>query len=177
MKTYTTTLETLAHDVGSILDSKLSSTSPQAVADYVAFGVSNLEDNITKAKQAKKELDAYIKEQTSAIETVKEGTSKWLTDNGIDKLEGMRISSLTSYISKPKEVFKIKDEDFFIEMGFYIETKIIDKDKARIWIDNQIEKDGHDTVIETYRDKFSLETTHKQPTIKINKKRGAYCVT
>ncbi len=171
-KKYTTTLETLAHDVGSILDHKLSSSSSEAVADYVAFGVENLTQNIERAKQAKKELDAYIKEQTSAIETVKEGTAKWLTDNGIDKLEGMRISSLTSYTPKEKETFNILDNDFFIGMGFKIETVTVDKEKAREWIDKQIEVNGYHAVVEVHGDKFSLETTHKQPLVKINKRKA-----
>ena len=171
MKTYTTTLEQLTHDVGSILDSKLSATSPQAVADYVSFGISNLEDNITKAKQAKKELDAYIKEQTNSIETVKEGTAKWLSDNGIDKLEGMRISSLTTYEPKPKETFKILDEDFFIGLGFTVNT--VYKAKAKEWVEENISDYGVEVVQETHGHAFKLETTHKQPTIKVNKKRGA----
>lgn len=168
---YKTTLETLKHDVASTLDYKLKATSSQSVADYVAFACDNLEENIKRAKEAKKELDQYIKEQTSAIETVKEGTSKWLTDNGIDKLEGMRISSLTTYTPKESESFKILDEDFFIEMGHKIETVTVDKEKAREWVDKKIAENGIDAVMLAFCNKFTFETTHKQPIIKINKRK------
>ena len=171
VKNYTTTLETLAHDVGAILDHKLSASSPEAVADYVSFACENLAQNIERAKQAKKELDDYIKEQTSAIETIKEGTAKWLTSNGIDKLEGMRISSLTSYTPKEKETFNVLDNDFFIGMGFKIETVTVDKEKAKEWIDKQIEVNGYHSVVEVHGDKFTLETILKQPLVKINKRK------
>ena len=158
-KKYTTTLETLAHDVGSILDHKLSATSPEAVADYVAFAVDNLTQNIERAKQAKKDLDAYIKEQTNAIETVKEGTSKWLSDNGIDKLEGMRVSSLTTYTPAPTQKLVIHNRGYFMDNPEF--TKItLDETAIKNFISGEID----------YSEFAEIETIHKQDVIKINKR-------
>lgn len=172
-KKYTTTLETLAHDVGSILDYKLKATNPQAVADYVAFAVENLTQNVERAKQAKADLTAYIKENTSAIETVKEGTAKWLKDNGIDKLEGMRICSLTSYTPIEEKAFEVLNDEFFLKLGFKIVTTIVDVAKSKAWVEKQLKEKNVDMELftETFGKVCELETTHKQPVIKINKRK------
>jgi hypothetical protein len=77
-KNYTTSLELLNASVAAILDAKLAATSPQSVADYIAFSLDNLDANIDRAKQAKKELDEYIKHQQSVIDTIKQDSAKWL---------------------------------------------------------------------------------------------------
>lgn len=164
-KTYTTTLETLQHDVKAVLNDKLKATSPQQTADYIAFACDNLEANIQRAKEAKKELDDYIKQNTSAIETIKEQTAEWLSESGIDKLEGMRISSITTYEPEPKQNFKVLDEEFFISKGFVKTT--VDTTKAKEYIDSLPEE-----VQKAISDKFSLEVTHKQPLIKINNRKA-----
>lgn len=162
---YTTSLETMAHDVKAILNEKLKATSHQQTVDYVGFALDNLDANIERAKQAKKELDEYIKAQTNAIDTIKQETASWLADNGIDKLEGMRVSSITTYEPKPKENFKILDEHFFISKGFV--KKTVDTTRAKEYIGGL-----PDDAKEKLSDKFSLEVEYKQPLIKINKKRG-----
>ena len=171
MSKYTTSLETLQYSVAEILDEKLKATSPEQTADYAAFALDNLTSNIERAKQAKRELDAYIKEQTSIIETIKEDTATWLATSGIDRLDGMRISSLTTYMPKPKEDFKILDDDFFIEMGFKIEKVEVDKVAAKAWVDEKYKEFEEDAIVKTFGDKFTLKTTHKQKLIKINKRK------
>ena len=164
MKAYTTSLETLQHDVKVILDEKLKATSPEQTADYISFAIDNLASNIDRAKQAKKELDAYIKQQSDTMSTIKEQSAQWLNDCGIDKLDGMRISSLTTYTPVESEEFKILDNEFFIEKGFY--KKVVDADAVKKYIFNL--SDNQRLEIS---DKFKLEITHKQPTLKINKRK------
>ena len=77
MKAYTTSLETLQHDVKVILDEKLKATSPEQTADYISFAIDNLTSNIDRAKQAKKELDAYIKQQNEIVSTIKDQSAQW----------------------------------------------------------------------------------------------------
>jgi len=160
---YTTNLETLAHGVAVILNDKVKATSPEATVDYVAFALDNIEAKIERAKQAKKELDGFIAEQTSIKDTIKQDTAKWLNDTGLTKLEGMRVSSLTTYEPKAKENLTINDREFFIKKGFGIEvtTITISPDLVKEWL-----------VKNPKSKRANLEVVHSQPLIKINKKRG-----
>ena len=160
MSKYTTSLETLQYSVSEILDEKLKATSPEQTADYVGFALDNLTSNIDRAKQAKKELDAYIKEQTNIIETIKEETATWLADSGIDKLEGMRISSLTTYEPKPSEKLIIHSKSYFLYNPEFVKVSL-DETKIKEFISGEID----------YSEYAEIETTHKQPLIKINRRR------
>ena len=163
MKTYTTTLETLQHDVGAILDEKLKATSPQAVADYVALGLDNLEANVKRAKEAKKELDAYIKNQQSAIDTIKQDTAEWLANTGIDKLEGMIISSITTYQPEPKVKLVIHDKYCeFLQNPDFMKTSLDETAVKNFLLNTDID----------YSEFAELEKEYKQPQIKINKRKA-----
>lgn len=161
-KRYTTSLETLQHDVGAILNEKLKATSPEATVDYVGFALDNLDANIARAKDAKKELDAYIKEQTHAKETIKEGTAKWLADNGIDKLEGMRVSSLTIHEPAPSVKLVIHDRNCeLFKNPDFIKTSLDETAIKNFLINSEFD----------YSEFAELETVNKQPQIKVNRKR------
>ena len=163
MKTnYTTSLETLQHDVASILTEKLKATSPASTADYIAFACDNIEANITRAKEAKKELDAYIKHQESVIETIKIDSAKFLSDNGVDKLEGMRISSITINDSTPSEELVIHSESYWIS----------DNNFTKVTLDKTAIKNFLKSTDIDYSEYAEIVTTHKESKIKINKKRG-----
>lgn len=163
-KNYTTTLEALptGTTVGAILDAKLEATSPEQVTDYVAFAVDNLEANIQRAKDAKSELDAYIKDAQSKIEDIKIGTSKWLKDAGVDKLDGMRVSSITAYEPKPKEELKIYSESYFLNNPEFVKTTLDTTAIKKFLQDTEMDHSEYAEIV----------TTHKEPTLKINKKRG-----
>jgi hypothetical protein len=156
-KNYTTSLELLNSSVAAILDAKLAATSPQSVADYIAFSLDNLDANIDRAKQAKKELDEYIKHQQSVIDTIKQDSAKWLSDVGVDKLEGMRISSVTTYQPAHEQKLVIHNREYFEHLGL-IKTSL-DETKIKALI-NESASD-----LSKYAE---IEVTHKQPLIKVN---------
>ena len=76
----------------------------------------------------------------------------------------MRISSLTTYTPVSSEEFKILDNEFFIEKGFY--KKVIDADATKQYILNLSDEQRSEIS-----NKFKLDITHKQPTLKINKRK------
>lgn len=163
MSKYTTSLETLKYEVSEILEKKASEVGSAGVVDYVAFAIENLNNNIGNAKKVKRELDAYIKDLSSNIDTIKQDTAKWLRDNGIGKLEGMGISSLTTYDPEPEMELIIHDSECELLKDKDFQKTTLDKTAVKNFIINS-EID--------YSEFVELKKTYKQPTIKINKKRG-----
>ena len=159
--TYTTSLETLNGTVAAILDAKLQATSPEGVADYIGFATDNIDAKIERAKQAKKDLDAYIKNQEAIKDTIKIDGAKWLEDCGLDRLDGMVLSSVTVSEPKPSEELVILNETYWLESGFY--KKTLDKTAIKNHILN-----SEDNLSEFAK----IETTHKENQLKINKRRN-----
>lgn len=161
-KIYVTTLEKGALSVSAVLDEKLKATSAPQVVDYVAFAVDNIDKNIAQAKQAIEELREYIKTQTSIKEDINIGTAQWLQNEGINKLEGMRVSSITTYTPKPKTKLKITDESYWLGSNKFTKTTI-DETAVKNFLEN--------SLID-YSEYATLEIIHEEPKIKINKKRA-----
>ena len=160
-KAYTTSLETLNSSVAAILDAKLATSGAESIADYVAFASDNIDANIERAKEAKKELDEYIKHKQDIQATIKQDTATWLQDVGVDKLNGMRVSSITVNTPAPKNKLVIKNEAYFTVLGL---TKVtLDETAVKNFILDSKEDLSEFAII---------ETTHSLPVIKINKKRG-----
>ncbi len=160
--TYTTRLETAdKSEIVRVLNDKLAVSSSYGVVDYIAFGVENLTDKLERIKVAKQEIAMVEAETKAQIEYIKQETGAFLSANGVSKLEGDRVSSITVYNPKPSDELTILDEDKLIRMGY---TKII-LDKTAI--KNAI-KAGEIDDADAY-----LTQTLKPTTIKINKKRGA----
>ena len=161
-KIYKTTLEKGVLSVSAVLDEKLKATSATQVVDYVAFAVDNLDSNIAQAKQAIEELKDYIKTQTSIKEEISMGTAQWLQNEGIDKLEGMRVSSITTYTPKPKTKLKITDESYWLGSSRF----------TKITIDETAIKNFLESAEGDYSEYATLEIIHEEQKIKINKKRA-----
>lgn len=162
MKSNTTTLETLQHSVGAILDEKLKATSPSQTIDYLAFALDNISSNIKRAKEAKKELDDYISEQNDILETIKIDSAKWLSDMGINKLEGMRVSSATIYNPVPEQKLIIEDRGYFLGNKNFIKISLDETAIKNFLLSTEID----------YSEYAKIETTYKQPQIKINKRKA-----
>jgi len=65
------------------------------LADYIALGIDNLHSQLAQLKQLKeqiKERETELKEQDRRI---KEGAASFLIENGLDRLDGTIISSVT----------------------------------------------------------------------------------
>ncbi len=123
-----TRLEIVASDeVGAVLEYKAQELQEKGLpveaglADYIAFGLQNIEDEIEKLKNYKKAIDEKIKEMQEQKAKVSEKVAEWLEANGIDKLKGTYISSITIKPEKPSEIKKkiirdISDEEL-LNMG------------------------------------------------------------
>jgi len=111
--------------VVEILNEKAKATSPEQAVDYVEYTDTLIQSELEQIKQAKKELSMLEANLKSEQERIKIGTAEWLDSLGVEKLNGLRVSSLTTYTPKSKEVLKIEDEEFFIKKGFGIEVTTI----------------------------------------------------
>jgi len=121
-KVYTTTLEAVSgnDDVLAILDHKLSATSPERVADYMELATENIEKKIQGIKDYVKELNDIKKHEENRLEHIKEQCAVWLENEGVDKLEGVHVSSITINDTAPTIKVKVLDANYWIRQGLYL---------------------------------------------------------
>ena len=162
-KIYTTTLETVdKSEIIQVLNNKLNATTPQGLVDYVGFAIENLDDKLERIKAAKSELALIEAECKAQKEYIKLEVANFFESNGISKIEGDRISSITTYNPKPIEELHYTDGQALIDIG-YIKKPTLDATAVK-----QAIKDG---LID--KELAYLTIIPKSTTIKINKKRGA----
>lgn len=159
---YTTKLETAkSENMGAILDAKLEATSPERVVDYVSFGLDNLDIQLERYKDYKKELDSLIKDAESQKEIIKIGTAEWLSESGIASLKGDLVSSMKVTQPKPNEEVKVTNEEALINAGYFKTT--LDKTAVKNALQDGVNVEGAE-----------LEVTHKQDSITVyGKKKNA----
>ena len=89
-------------------------------ADYIGLSLNEIKSKIDYLVQDIQELQALKKKLTTALEIAKEQVADIFTANGIDRMDGTIISSLT--LSKPtsstKEFITIKDENAVMGLGY-----------------------------------------------------------
>lgn len=89
-------------------------------ADYVGLSINELKEKIDTLAKDISELQSYKKKLTSALDIAKELIAEVLINNGIDRIDGNIISSLT--LTKPttttKQKITIKDENAVMGLGF-----------------------------------------------------------
>lgn len=93
-------------DVKNILTWKLTQYQEQnipvgVISDYIAKGLDEVDLKTQQLKNYKKLIDQEIKDLEAHKESVKIKSAEWLSENGIDRLEGVEISSIT--LTKPLE--------------------------------------------------------------------------
>jgi hypothetical protein len=155
-----TKLETASiDDVSIILDRKVSDVGANRTVDYIGTALDNIDSAVNRIDEAIKELQAIKKSAKSQEETIKIGVASWLQENGINKLQGDRISSIS--VMKKKETIEliVKDEESAINAGFFKMT--LDKTALKNAILDGKNVDG------SY-----LETTHNEDSIRLNKCRA-----
>jgi len=157
---YDTRLQTDSiENISATLDSKLASSAPERVVDYVALSLDNLDATIARMKDAQSELKAMIAEIENQKEIIKTGTAKWLTDTGITNLKGDLVSSMKVQEAKSGEVLKITtDENSLINQGYFKTS--LDKTAIKKALLSGVEIDGAE-----------LEVTHIEPSLTVYKKR------
>ena len=161
VKKYTTRLETVRRDdVAAVLDAKLEATSSQRVVDYVSLAIENLEAQIARMKDAEEELKALKWDAQCQIDLIKSGASQWLSECGLEKLDGDITSSIKVTQPKPKEELIITtDSDSLINQGFF-KTQL-DKTAIKNAILDGKEVEG-----------AKIEVTHQEPTLTVYRKKA-----
>lgn len=159
LKTLTTKLETAEReDIIPILDKKAMEQGPSQTVDYIGFALENIESSISRIDSAIKELQAIKKTALEQAELIKVGVSEWLTSNGVEKLHGDRISSITVFDKKETQELIIDNEEAVINAGYFKMT--VDKTAAKqALLGGSIFEGAH------------IDITHNEPSIKLNKKR------
>ena len=137
-------------------------------ADYVGLSLNELKNKIDFLSADIKELQAYKKRLSSALDIAKTLTAEVFIKNGVDRIDGNIISSIT--LSKPstktKDTLTITDENEVMKMGyvkFEPDTEAILKAMATDMGKKELEKFVSITT-------QTIDTPAK---VKINTKRSA----
>ncbi len=89
-------------------------------ADYIGLSMQEIRSKIDTLSSDISDLQALKKRLNSALEIAKELTANVFLENGIDRIDGNIISSLTltNTTSKTKDEILIKDENALINLGY-----------------------------------------------------------
>ena len=96
-----TSLEIQSQDTKETLNWKLEQLTnnnlpvEQGMADYIYFGVSNIDAKIKQLKAYKDEILKEVKNLEEYKSTVSEEIAEWIQGQGVDRLEGLEVSSIT----------------------------------------------------------------------------------
>lgn len=133
-----TSLETTT-DVSSCLDWKMESIRADklpvdtGLADYISFGVDNLEAQLSQLKALKAQATKREKEIKSQIEYIKIDGASFLLENGLERLDGLICSSVTVSKEKQASVTTIEEREFVMNISqAELEELLIGLGKAEI---------------------------------------------
>ena len=89
-------------------------------ADYIGLSLNEIKSKIDTLTSDIWDLQALKKKLTTALEIAKELTANVFLENGIDRIDGNIISSLTltNATTKTKDEIFIKDENALINLGY-----------------------------------------------------------
>ena len=89
-------------------------------ADYIGLSMQEIKSKVDTLSSDISDLQALKKKLTSALEIAKELTANVFLENGIDRIDGNIISSLTltNATSKTKDEIFIKDENAVMGLGY-----------------------------------------------------------
>ncbi len=101
-------------------------------ADYIAYCVNQIQAKIDYVSSEIKNLQEVKKSLSSSKELTMEVTASVLAEYGIDKIEGVNISSITINPSttKSKDVISFKDENKIMGLGyvkFLVDEEAVEK--------------------------------------------------
>lgn len=159
LKTIQTKLETSSIDeVVVILDRKVEEIGANGTADYVYRAINNIDSGLSRIKEAIAELKSIEKDMKEQKEIIKTGTSRWLSSNGVTKLQGDIVSSLTVSEKTSSCELIITNEESLINAGYF--KMSVDETAAKNALLNDVKLEG-----------AYLNVTHNEDTIKINKRK------
>ena len=89
-------------------------------ADYIGLSLNEIKNKIDTLSSDISELQALKKKLSNALDIAKVQVAEIFTSNGIDRIDGNIISSLTltNATSKTKDEIIIKNEDALINLGY-----------------------------------------------------------
>ena len=137
-----------------------------AKADRIAEAFVSVDAKLDYIKEQQKLLARLKKQLEVAKSYAKTEVSDALISLGVDKLEGVTISSITATKAIDKSVAKLEvlDEDALFNRGFFkVELDKEAVEKALLSADQRHE-------VEQYAD-MKIELIHKPSTIRINKRK------
>lgn len=149
----------------SILESDKHFTSK---ADYIGFSILSFDEKVQSLDEQIKELQAVKKRLKEAKEIALTVGAEVLTQYGIDKLEGMGISSITITTAKDNVATElvVTDEEALMELGYYL--KVLDTNRVM----EEFTKADERGRLVPYCDVVITKST-TLPKLKINKRRSA----
>jgi hypothetical protein len=135
-------------------------------ADRIAEAFISVGEKIEYIKEQQRLLASLKKQLELAKAYAKEEVADTLLSLGVEKLEGLRISSITTNKATDKSVAKLEilDEDALLNRGFFkveVDTEAVEK--ALLSADQRHE-------VEEFAD-MKIELVHKPATIRINKRK------
>ncbi len=133
-------------------------------ADYIGLSLNEIKTKIDYLSKDIQELQAFKKKLSIALDIAKEQVADIFISNGIDRIDGNIISSLTlsKESSKQKDVLKIIDENKVMGLGyvkFDVDIKAVEK--ALNTKEGKKELDGLveiTTITETSSSKIKVNT-------------------
>ncbi|WP_375724121.1 siphovirus Gp157 family protein [Arcobacter sp. KX21116] len=136
--------------------------------DYVGLSLNELKLKIDSLGKDIQELQALKKKLSSSLELAKELTAEVLINNGIDRIDGTIISSLTltKLIQTTKETITVKDDNAVMGLG-YVKFSV-DEEAIQKAIKT---KEGLEELKEYIN--INTLTTTTLPKVKVNTKRNS----
>lgn len=156
-----TSLEMQSQDTKETLNWKLEQLTnnnlpvEQGMADYIYFGVSNIDAKIKQLKAYKDEILKEVKNLKTYKSTVSKEIAEWIQEQGIDKLNGLECSSITINNGNKETEENIITKKFITHLTQDEIYNVINEQGLGHWVVNQ-------------EVKVSLAT---KDTIRINSKR------
>ncbi len=137
-------------------------------ADYIGLSLNEITSKIDSLTSHIQELQAYKKKLNIALDIAKEVTADIFISNGIDKIDGNIISSLTlsKASTKTKEILSIKDENKVMGLG-YVKFSI-DEDAIKKALKTKEGKEELKDIVD-----LKIESIKIPSKIKVNNKRNS----
>jgi len=159
------TTEWLRDELRSVLESDKDFTRK---CDYIGFSIAHLDAEVASIDEEIKELQALKKQLKQAKDIALKVGAEVFDEYGVDRLEGVGISSITC--SKPstktKTSISVLNEESLIKLGYYtiqVDTKAVEEAYA-----DEITK----AEVAPYISVVTEEVTTPAK-LKINKRRGS----
>lgn len=158
LKQYTTSLEKAERgEIINILNGVCERKTVFGAADYIGTALDNIDSAKDRIANAIKQLQEVRKGLEQQEEVIKCEVAKWLVENGIDKIQGDVVSSITVFDKAPKQEVIIENEA--VIDAIYCKL-IADETAIKTAINSGVDVTG-----------ARLEVTHVEQSIKLNKKR------